>query len=100
MVLLSPSAAATLTVRSSSVRRSGGVTIPPEITIFMPSSTVIDRMTSSRRGKNRRYPDVGFGVVGRKTLTTSSSVELENLLEGAVNAADNGHSRKHPFADP
>ena len=53
-----------------------GATIPPETTILMPSSTVMLRVTNSRRGTNNRYPEVGFGVVGRNTLTTSSEVRL------------------------
>ena len=49
--------------------------MPPEITSLMPSSTVMSRWTRSLRGTNRRKPEVGFGVVGRKTLTNSSSAD-------------------------
>ncbi len=51
--------------------RSGGVTIPPDTTILTASSTSISRNTTSFFGQNSKNPDVGFGVVGIKTLTMS-----------------------------
>ena len=54
--------------------RSGGVTMPPETTILMPSSTDISRWRTALRGRNSRKPEVGFGVVGRKMLTDASGV--------------------------
>jgi putative hemolysin len=56
--------------------RSGGVTMPPEITILMASSTVMLSGIMSLLGTNNRKPEVGLGVVGRKMLTTSSSVRF------------------------
>ena len=38
----------------------------------MPSSMLMSRWTKSRFGTNSRKPEVGLGVVGRKTLTISS----------------------------
>src|SRR3546814_6887550 len=48
--------------------------MPPETTILMPSSTVISSVCVSRRGRNRRKPVVGLGVVGMKMFTVSSGV--------------------------
>ena len=48
--------------------------MPPEITILIASSTVMDKEIRSFFGTNSKNPDVGFGVVGRKMLMHSSSV--------------------------
>ena len=48
--------------------------MPPETTILMPSSTVMPSARISSRGTNSRNPEVGLGVVGRKTLTTFLAV--------------------------
>jgi len=40
------------------------------MTILIPSSTVMLKTTTSSRGTNNKKPDVGLGVVGKKTLTT------------------------------
>ena len=61
---------------SSSARRpfvAAGPTIPPEMTILMPSSIDMSSGIRSLLGTNSRKPDVGLGVVGRNTLTISSS---------------------------
>ena len=50
--------------------------MPPEITILIASSTDIESETMSFLGTNNRNPDVGFGVVGKKTLMHSSSVRF------------------------
>jgi len=47
---------------------SGGVTIPAETTIFTASSTPMSKGIASLRGQNSKNPEVGFGVVGTKTL--------------------------------
>ena len=47
--------------------------MPPDITIFTPCSTDILSKVQSLRGKKSKNPEVGFGVVGIKTLTISSS---------------------------
>src|SRR5690606_35983690 len=51
-----------------------GTTTPSETTIFSASSIVISSSTTSSRGTNRMKPDVGFGVVGTKTVSTTSPV--------------------------
>ena len=56
--------------------------MPPEITSLMPSSIDMSRWTRSLRGTNSRKPEVGFGVVGRKTLTSSSPVGDWHLVLG------------------
>ena len=47
--------------------------MPPEITSLIPSSIVMSRWIRSFLGTNNRNPEVGLGVVGRNTLTSSSS---------------------------
>jgi hypothetical protein len=42
------------------------------MTILMPSSTDMSSWISSLFGTNNRKPDVGLGVVGTNTLTSSS----------------------------
>ena len=54
--------------------------MPPEITILMASSTVMDNEIKSFFGTNNRNPDVGLGVVGRKTLTVLSSVDRKSVV--------------------
>ena len=48
----------------------GGTTVPPEITIFIPSATVIPSSTTCSRCTRIKKPLVGFGVVGTNTLIT------------------------------
>ena len=48
--------------------------MPPETTSFTASSTDMSMKITSSRGQNSRKPDVGFGVVGTKTLTMSMSI--------------------------
>ena len=48
--------------------------MPPETTIFSPSSTVIVSFFTPSFGTNSRKPEVGFGVVGRKMLMESPGV--------------------------
>ena len=48
--------------------------MPPEITILIASSTVMESGTRSFFGTNSKKPDVGLGVVGMKMLMHSSSV--------------------------
>ena len=55
-------------------RGSGGVMMPPDITILIPSSTLIFNGMTSPTGTSSRNPEVGLGVVGRNTLTTWSEV--------------------------
>jgi len=62
-------------------RESPGVTTPSEITILSASSTDISSSIISRRGRNTRYPEVGFGVVGTNIVTTSSSILVFNSEE-------------------
>jgi hypothetical protein len=50
-----------------------GYTSPAEMTSLAASSTFISRMMTSDRGKNSRKPEVGLGVVGRKTVAISAS---------------------------
>jgi len=45
----------------------GGITTPPLMTIFIPSSTVIGQGIQSSSGTSRRNPEVGLGVVGMNT---------------------------------
>jgi|GEM_PF-638831 len=52
----------------------GGTTLPPEITIFMPSPTLISSGITFCSGTNTRNPLVGLGVVGTNTFTTRSCV--------------------------
>ena len=47
------------------------MTKPADMTSFAASSTVISKNIISFSGKNRRNPDVGFGVVGKKILNKS-----------------------------
>ena len=50
---------------------------------FAASSTDMSSRITSRRGTKSRKPEVGFGVVGRKTLTRSGSPALRrDLAEG------------------
>jgi hypothetical protein len=51
-----------------------GTTLPPEITIFIPSATLISSVITFSCGTNTKNPLVGFGVVGTNTLTTFSFV--------------------------
>src|SRR5207302_423742 len=53
-------------------RGSAGMAMPPETRSFSPSWTLIRRGCTSRSGSMIRYPDMGFGVVGMKTLSTRS----------------------------
>ena len=50
---------------------SGELTVPPEMINLSASSTEILRGVTSSLGTNNRNPDVGFGVVGTKTLIKS-----------------------------
>jgi len=49
-----------------------GTTMPPETTSLTPSSTVSARGIVPRCGRNAIQPEVGFGVVGRKTAAITS----------------------------
>jgi heat shock protein HtpX len=53
------------------LRRSGGLTMPPDITTFNPSSTVMSSTTTSLRGMNSKKAAVGIGLVGITTVTKS-----------------------------
>ena len=46
-----------------------GITSPAEIISFAASSTDISRIIISLLGTNNINPDVGFGVVGKKTVS-------------------------------
>ena len=62
----------------------GGITAPPEMSIFMPSPTDISNLKISSLGRSRRKPLVGFGVVGTNTfvsfLPVTSSVSPDASL--------------------
>ena len=58
--------------RSTGSRPADGPTIPPEITIFMPSSTDMSRWTSRLSGTKSRNPELGKGDIGTSTFTSAS----------------------------
>jgi len=63
---------------------TGGLTAPPDISIFIPSPTVISREWISLLGKSRRNPLVGFGVVGTNTLVSFFPVDCSIWVDASV----------------
>ena len=43
--------------------------MPPEITSFIPCSMFISSLIKSFSGTTNKKPEVGLGVVGKKTFT-------------------------------
>src|SRR5690606_817144 len=70
--MVSPSCAAPGTACGSGCHF--GTTTPSETIIFSASSIDMSSSTTSSRGTNRMKPDVGFGVVGTNTVSTTSPV--------------------------
>ncbi len=61
-----------------------GTTSPAEMTSLAASSTVMSSSRTSDSGTNSKNPEVGLGVVGRKTATWRSSVPIFSAISPRV----------------
>ena len=80
------------------------MTRPADTTSFAASSSVMSSGITSRRGTNSRKPAVGFGVVGRNTLTMSGSPALAGIsprvsvaTKATAQRPRRGYSTRHAF---
>ena len=63
----------------SFVEKTFGEAIAPDTKNFIPCSTVMSRKTTSSFGKSMVNPEIGVGVEGIKTATSSSFVSFRSI---------------------